>query len=159
MSKTQLIIFSNRSNDNVRVTLEINGESVNQVDSIKYLGIMMDTKLNSQLHLETRKQKFNQASYNLGSACLIDKNVNWKVKSLLIKTYAIPVIMYGMDVVILSLNQLENAKATVAKVVKKCLGLPPRSLATKLLFAMEITPTHRAILKSKLKLMNRALRN
>ena len=71
MSKTQLIIFSNRSNDNVRVTLEINGESVNQVDSIKYLGIMMDTKINSQLHLETRKQKFNQASYNLGSACYV----------------------------------------------------------------------------------------
>ena len=51
-SKPKFMVFQKNSRISASVNIFINGHSIEQVDKIKYLGIMFDAKLNWMEHLK-----------------------------------------------------------------------------------------------------------
>ena len=62
-SKTEVIIFqSNKSNENFKYKIKINGHRIIPSDNIKYLGIYLDDNLSGQKHCKILGGKLNRAN-------------------------------------------------------------------------------------------------
>ena len=64
-SKTNYIIFNNKKKDNYKFNITMEHHQLQRVSEIKYLGVIVDEKLNWQRHIELIKTKISRASYIL----------------------------------------------------------------------------------------------
>ena len=62
-SKTELIIFHGTSTDiNFEYKIKINGHKLMPTDNLKYLGVILDNKLNGEYHCKELTGKLNRAN-------------------------------------------------------------------------------------------------
>ena len=59
-SKTKFLLF-NKTSKNCTFSVKINGFLIEQSDSIKYLGVVLDDKLNWKKHLSSLKSKLSRS--------------------------------------------------------------------------------------------------
>ena len=61
ISKTNFIIFLPPSKQKIPVTILINKEAIEESTHVKYLGILIDSKLTFKNHIEELKKKVSRA--------------------------------------------------------------------------------------------------
>lgn len=65
LNKTNIIHFGQRTSDKSDIKIQFNNKIVDEVSSTKYLGLIIDKKLNWKDHIELLVKKVNTASYAL----------------------------------------------------------------------------------------------
>ena len=150
-AKSQLIVFGNkkktRANEN---EIKINNKVIEKVDQIKYLGVHISNDLSSKVHVENRKDKFRRSLYGLKGMGINDSKLYTTVKGYLIKTYALPVLSYGLECTQLSYTQIKSITTYMSTITKKVLQVNPRSHTTELMYALKIEPLDRFIIRRKI---------
>ena len=91
--KTQVILF-NAKNKKVKepLKLKINGENIKQVNSTKFLGIIIDSKLTWKQHIAHIQHKISKTT---GIICKTRHYVSLKVLRMLYYTLIYPYLHYG----------------------------------------------------------------
>ena len=101
-SKTEFIIFT-KSTKMIQMmnndTIVLNGETFSWKDSVKYLGVVLDRKLNFKYHIENSIRKASAASFS-SLYCLLSRNSHVSIDSKLriYKSYIRPIISYACPV-------------------------------------------------------------
>ena len=149
--KSQFIIFSKtKCNATSQSNIIVNDTLISRVNHIKYLGVILSDTLNVELHLKPRKDKYLKATYGLGNVGISNDNINAMLKGFLMKTYCTPVLLYGIEVMPITLTQLNSLKSTITLSIKRLLKIEKLASTTKLLYALKIEPTDRQIMRRKL---------
>ena len=93
IKKTQVILF-NAKNKKVKepLKLKINGENIKQVNSTKFLGIIIDSKLTWKQHIAHIQHKISKTT---GIICKTRHYVSLKVLRMLYYTLIYPYLHYG----------------------------------------------------------------
>lgn len=94
--KTELLIVGYK-NFNYKMNITYNGQTINSVNSIKYLGVIIDNKLNFNKHIATVITKAKAAMsilYNL----IKNKNITINNKITIYKTCIRPILTYACPV-------------------------------------------------------------
>ena len=123
-SKTKIVVFG-RKNKVSSAKFYINKEILENVDSIKYLGVILQSDLGNRLDIERLERAFLRQAF----ACL-NKYSNFpiNVKTFLFKTYCMS--LYGCqlwDNLKGCSNNMAAIKVSYHKAIKRILGLPFRS--------------------------------
>ncbi len=148
VSKTEEIIFYYRSVGNLS-PITLNNEPVRQISSYKYLGLIMDNRLSSEVHVDKRCRRVQQKMYFLRRLRLF--KVAQRVKLLFYHACIESILLYGIadcfDNLKFTLrSQLNRLVCTAMKVVG--LGIYPnlQSIFDKVILkqAMKMTrdPSH-----------------
>lgn len=113
-SKTKCMIFSVKANSSqmarIDYSLRLNGQTLDFVNSYRYLGVELDTKLTMELHVNNIVKKVRPLLYTLAKLRhYIDINTSVRMY----KTYVLPVLEFGVYLVdkptlIACLQKLQN---------------------------------------------------
>ena len=128
-------------------------------NSTKYLGYMLNKKLNSKDHIKLRIKNTLKRYYSLNSLGLNSKAVDPITKAFIISTYCLPILYYSIENAELSPRQQQDIRSTVGELVKKSLNIRQRCHTTDLLAAVDIKDPLEVIIIRKLKLFSRLLDN
>jgi len=77
--------------------MRINETTIQDVNSMKYLGIIFNKKLDSTEHLKHRNKLNMNATYSLYNTGLLDKYMDSETKSFNYKTYCRPTLLFGLE--------------------------------------------------------------
>ena len=93
IKKTQVVLFKAK-NKKIKepMTLRINGEEIKQVSSTKFLGIIIDSKLNWKQHIAYIQNKISKIT---GILCKTRHYVSLKVSRMLYNALIYPYLHYG----------------------------------------------------------------
>jgi hypothetical protein len=149
-AKSQLIVFGSKNARTNENEIKINNKFIEKVDQIKYLGVHISNDLSSKVHVENKKDKFRRSLYGLKGMGINDSKLYTTVKGYLIKTYALPVLSYGLECTQLAYTQIKNITTYMSTITKKVLQVNPRSHTTELMYALKIEPMDRLIVRRKL---------
>lgn len=157
--KTQFIAFNSKetlTNENIP-TFE--KKKLEQVKTMKYLGVWLDNKLNSSLHLDKMRINMIKSMYNLNMIGLSSLKMNYETKSTLYKTFMRPILYYGIENLKISKTQTQKLQTAEGNLIKKIMNLPKQSHTTKLINTLYIEPTTEKIKTIKASFLLRLLDN
>ena len=135
VQKTQAMFFNNPDNP----TLNINGTDIKATETIKYLGIKFDKKLNYAHHIE---EMYKKAYHSLNIIrCTAGKNwgANSKVKRLIYRNLILPKMTYGEEFYdqgtktqLDKLQRIQNSALRMIVKAPQCTGNLALSVLTKI---------------------------
>ena len=165
--KTVFIVFNKniklnnkwKKNDDDKIQLKLSGELIKEVSQFKYLGIEIHNQLSSKPHLNAREELFYTRLSELNHVGMDNIKTSSKYRAMLYKTYARPVLMYGMDLVNMNIGQLKHLQTTEANALKIATDISTRCRTTNLLKAYTVTTTKDLIITKKCSLFIRLLAN
>ena len=101
-SKTEFIVFTKSTKMIQKIkndTIAFNGETFDWKDSIKYLGVVLDKKLNFKHHIDYSIGKASAASFS-SLYCLLSRNSHVSIDSKwrIYKSYIRPIITYASPI-------------------------------------------------------------
>jgi len=165
--KTMIVIFNldcirkieEIENDNSQISFELDGKTIEIVDSMKILGQILSNNNNDKLHLEKRKSATNTMMGRLQTMNLNSLHIHPKMKAQLFKSYIRPVLTYGAENMELNGLEILEFKKLVGNSIKRLLKLPTRCHTTDLVDALNIEQTNRYLQRMKLKFLIRLSKN
>jgi hypothetical protein len=92
-AKTKEIIFSNCRDSRSRNPIIVNGSEIEQVNQFKYLGVMLDSKITFQAHVNSIYRKMNQKMYFIRR--LNQHKLSNKMKKMAFDAFVQPHLLYG----------------------------------------------------------------
>ena len=95
ISKTNFILFKNKNVVNDDLDININGKAINRVFETKFLGVIIDHKLNWKQHIAHVKNKLNKCLGIIYKACYF---LNTNALRLLYCTLYLPYLSYCCEV-------------------------------------------------------------
>ena len=95
VTKTQYMVISTRRNILPRDNLFINREQIERVYSTKFLGVIIDEKLNWCEHIKSIKSKISKS---IGIICKARKKLNKSVLLTLYYSFVHPYLTYGLEI-------------------------------------------------------------
>jgi len=113
-------------------TLKLNGLPVVKVESIKYLGNIINSALNNTDHINNRIRLAAADMFKLNE-CGYDESLDAFTIIQLYKTYSRPALVYGIENLNLNIGETDRITNFEKQVIKKSLKFAP-SHHTKLLF-------------------------
>lgn len=116
-SKSQLIIFNHNIKDN-SPTINIINRQISPQNTIKYLGITIDNKLNFNKHTKIIQSKATARANHFRSLTYKDLGINIKTATNIYKMICRPMLDYGS---ILFLNGGHSCKYNIEVAERKCL--------------------------------------
>jgi Reverse transcriptase (RNA-dependent DNA polymerase) len=103
VSKTKFMIMTNkRLNATDRVILSIDGEQIEEVRSMKYLGVQIDSKLNFKEHLNLIVKKIAKKTNFLGR---ISKKLTAHTKKMIYKSIILPHVDYCSSIMFMATKE------------------------------------------------------
>jgi hypothetical protein len=102
---------------------ELNGAKINEVSTIKYLGIEIEKCLGWKEYAQKRRRSALQAWHSLYR---IGINTSWmtaSTKDLLYRTYVRPVLTYGLENVRLNDQEIRILQLTESNIAKSICGV------------------------------------
>jgi len=94
--KTKVLIFSTKRRHTVtKLNVVIDGEVIEKVNEIKFLGVILDHKLSWQTHIKKIKTKIAK---NIGLLCIARKILAKSTLILLYNTFIQPYLIYCLEV-------------------------------------------------------------
>lgn len=101
-TKTEFIVFTKSTKMIQRMNndmIAFNGETFSWKDSVNYLGVILDRKLNFKHHIENSIRKASAASFS-SLYCLLSRNSHVSVdfKLRIYKSYIRPIITYACPI-------------------------------------------------------------
>lgn len=94
--KTQQIVFSRKyTNNKIYIPLEINNHPIETTNSVKYLGVELDSRLNFHNHINNKVKKAYNASRALYPLLCRKSKMSIKNKTTIYKSLIRPIITYA----------------------------------------------------------------
>ena len=120
VKKTKFVIFGTpyRTSRLPNLKLTIFGEEIEQVEVMKYLGVMLDNNLNFSAHIEHLGKK---ATQKLGAIAKVRKCINRSTTLMLYKSMVLPHFDYCdvvyMNTSIQNLNRLQSIQNSACRII------------------------------------------
>ena len=95
ISKTNFVIFASKNKPLKNVTLLLNKKAFEQKDHVKYLGILIDSKLTFQAHTSSVAKKIARVT---GVMYKIRKFVNESTSRMIYNSLIYPFLLYGVPI-------------------------------------------------------------
>ena len=157
-TKCELIVFNNlykrtkamSIGDEWQGEIILNGKIINQVSTIKYLGIMISDDYSNKCHISKRKQASFSMLAKISKPGFNDGNVGPQLIGNMFRTYIRPVALYGIEILEINKTEIESLKKLESNILKKMIGFKQRNYSRHLFNAMKIGHTKRFIKKMKL---------
>lgn len=128
VSKTKCMLITNQRRDDTDGTVYIDGEVVERVDVIKYLGVMLDNKLNFDEHINYTIRK---AARKLGIMYRLNKYLSFDNKLMIYNTLIAPHFDYCASILFTATQQqqkrMQLLQNKVMRLILGCERLTPRS--------------------------------
>ena len=102
VNKTKCMVVTTRSRNDCNGVVQIDGEIVERVDAIKYLGVMLDEMLNFNEHVNYTIRK---AARKFGVLCRINRYLTFDNKVMVYKTLIAPHFDYCASILFLASKQ------------------------------------------------------
>ena len=84
--KTNFIVFSQKTAEKAKIVLD--GEQLEQVRELKYLGLTIDDKLNFKTHIEIKTKQNNKSCYSLYNTGFMGHAMNIEKKKIFMRHIA-----------------------------------------------------------------------
>lgn len=139
----------------VEPSLYMDGNILENVNTLEILGNVYNQAGTSVDHIEKRINKCRQSFYSLAPAGIIYPGTSTDVQMYLYSHICQPTLTYGIDCLYLTQNDVNKLESAQGKFIKQCLGLSKRSHNTKLLKALNVKKVSRIHEKSCASLYNR----
>jgi hypothetical protein len=149
--KTKIMTFGNQKQIKTPINITIHGKIIECVTEFKYLGVILTSKLNSTTHVEKRIEKFHAGFYGMGGLGILNGCLGAMLKSYLLRTYCLPILLYGTECIELNYTQSNRIKRTYTLTLKRCLALNKLLHTESLLIATGLEPFQDLINKRKIK--------
>ena len=147
--KTQLLKTGQPKAKDRGLVVKFCGEDLKVVQEIKYLGVEIRGDLKSNTHIARRRQATIRASFALEGIGGNEKRMSPKLRAFLYKTYARPILLYGVENASLNQKEASVLKTTEGNIVKRLLGVSFNSRTTHLLAALDLEPLQHKVEKEK----------
>ena len=95
ISKTNFVIFAAKNKPLKNVTLLLNKKAIQQTNYVKYLGILIDSRLTFKDHTLAVSKKLARIT---GAMCRIRNNVNDKTLNMIYNSLIYPHLLYGISI-------------------------------------------------------------
>lgn len=126
VSKTKYMVVTTRRSES-NVGIRIDGEAVERVNVIKYLGVMLDEKLSFAEHVDFTIRK---AARKLGVLCRINRYFSFDNKVMIYKTLIAPHFDYCSTILFLATDhqrkRLQIVQNKTMRTILRCDSLTPR---------------------------------
>ena len=143
-----------------KTNIKFQGEFIQRVSNIKYLGVYLNEKLDEKLNLMKRKNAYLLIRFNrLKPIRIQDFNVSFEVKLYFYKTFIRPLLMYGIEIMKLYETQTRKLQTLESKMVKSMFGVKINKRSTKLLTACNIDTIKNRMTTMKTKMTIRVNKN
>jgi len=165
--KTVLLIFNkwcNRSKretteDTPEVDLSLQNIKLLENYSLKYLGVELSSDQSNTKHINTRCDKAMKAMAMIKAKGLGDKQIHALTKAQLYKSFIMPIIMYGLELLTLSKQEYNQLRITESNMIKNLLNVRSSCRTKPIMSALKIESIDRRLTKGKLSLFNRLNEN
>ena len=128
----------------------IGDAEVGLTDNAVMLGVTFTPELNSKTHVRNRIRKCQQSMFGMTSIGLSYPGLNSDVKAFLYNSIGNPTLLYGMESIGMSKNDMSTLKTTQGNIIKRIMGLNKRSHHSKLLKSLNIPSVEDVIMKNSL---------
>ena len=136
-----------------RQLITVDRIQLNAQQSIKYLGVILSSKLKSKEQLEMRKIKATRSLAMARSTWIDSEYCSGKHKIFLYQMYIRSVLLYGMEITQLTSSDMMQLDRHDHCLLKNIFGLPRRTKASKFFISANIQRATLAILERKLTLL------
>ncbi len=130
-----------------------------RTDNMKYLGIHFTDDSKFKTHTEKRISATIKASAALKNFGLQDEILKPHIKSNMYKTFVMPILTYGYDLIIPNKCQINSLRRTETNIIKQTLNISIFSRHSSLLRALNIKPIENRIYIAQLALYRRLTEN
>ena len=136
--KTKVIYWSKTKNKNHPKHIQIDGQKIEISKSVKYLGVIIDNKLNWNEHIQTAVNKCKKALFSAKRAIGNKWGISPKQMMWIYKTIIIPILSYGAVIWAMNLTKSQirkiNTIQTLAQhMITRCKTSTPKVLLNTLL--------------------------
>ena len=124
VEKTKSIVINTK--DNTNVPINVLSEQVEQVNHFEYLGSIIASDGSADKAISARISKTRIAMLRLRPA-LVSKKLTLRNKGLLIETFLKPVLLYGLETLVIRCTDLGRLEAVIHRAKRMCLRLEIRN--------------------------------
>jgi hypothetical protein len=156
--KTQMICF-NKTKTFEEEDIKLCNETIEWVNSFKYLGVIINDKLNYKEFLHEKRMATLRTYHAIKNIGLETKEMNHKLKAHMFKCYIRPIMYYGIDNIQLFKNEIKKIQVLESQIVKRMLGFDKKTRSTQLLNSVGIESVEEKLKISKLKFAKRIINN
>lgn len=128
---------------------------LDNVDSLEILGVIFDAKHSGAAQVQSRSRKCRQSFYSKSQVGMNYPGLSSEAKAYLWKSTCLPSLLYGMESVSLSAQDLKHLDSLQGSLIKQCFGLGKRSHHTNLCKALGISPVSEIINQRVITLWNK----
>jgi hypothetical protein len=165
--KTVLLIFNKwctrskkeLNEDGTNLTLTLQNIKLVESFSLKYLGMEITTDLTNKKHIDTRCDKALKAMSMIKAKGLGDAQIHAHTKSEMYKTFVMPILTYGLDLLTINKKEHNQLRITESNIVKNLLNVRSSCRSKPIMAALKIEQIDRRLIKMKLSLMKRLKEN
>lgn len=166
-SKTNFILFNEKickkpselELDSWQGDLVLDGEVIQRVQQMKYLGYMLTDNDLMVEHVKKRKQLTSTMIAQMKNQGLLDQNLDVKAKVILFKSFIRSTLLYGFENVILTEKVFNEIRTFEGNFIKTMIEIPKRCHTTELLSALNIVEPKLFLTVQKLSFFNRLISN
>ena len=165
--KTVLLIFNKRiyrakkelDLDKNQNKLNLQGIELIESYDLKYLGVQMRADQSNITHIETRCDKALKAAAMIRTKGLCEKQIHSFLKGQMFKSFIMPILTYGMDLITLNKQEFNKLRITESNIIKRFINVRSSARTKPIMNALKIESLERRITKMKLSLMARLTEN
>lgn len=157
-SKTNVIHIKTSKNqytlDNI---IEMNDTEIPNVETAAHIGLQQSSNLNKfgEINVENNIKKARRATYSLMPAGLHGENgLDPETSLQLIRTYILPILLYGLEIIIPNRTQITKLELFQKKLLKQILSVPPNTSDAAIYLLTGFLPIEAQIHKKALQFFN-----
>jgi hypothetical protein len=114
------------------------------------LGVWLHEKLSNKEHITKRIDNFRKGLYAVGGTGIASNRLTATIKAFIIKTYCIPILLYGIEPIRVTWSDIQLLKRTFTVALKRCLIMNKFLKTEDLCYACNMEPVPIEIIKRKL---------
>ncbi len=161
-NKTVYTVFNNNTYKSIwerevdmNIDLKLSNENIKFEHKFKYLGVMIDSTLSAESHIDTRLEAYEARLKLLNKCGLYNLDCKVDYRSFLLNAYAKPILMYGLELFSLSDTQIKKIASKLNNRLKVMYNLSTKLKSTEICLAHKIIPLEDQINLTKLQLYTR----
>jgi hypothetical protein len=142
-----------------KVTLKLSEEKIKFEQKFKYLGIIIDSNINVESHLDSRYEAYESRLKLLSKCGLYNSDCKVDYRAMLLNTYAKPILLYGLELFTLNDSQLKKTCSKLNNRLKVMYDLSTRLKSSEICIAHKLIPLEDQLHLTKLQLYVRFYTN
>ena len=115
----------------------LDGNCMENVDSLEILGVTFDNKCNGISHVKVRSTKCRRAYYSMSSVGMNYPGLSSDAKSYIWKSVCLPSLTYGVEAISINDQAIKQLDSLQGSLIKQCLGISKSSHRTHLCLAFK----------------------